>query len=70
MEVLSSLDMPAWFALLGLIDEFPVLHAAIRASQVRGTRAIGAGDFEFIAGNGQIAAIHQFLASLTETLSS
>ena len=70
MEVLSSLDMPAWFALLALIDEFPVLHAAIRASQARGTRAIGAGDFEFITGNGQIAAIHGFLASLTETLSS
>ena len=70
MEVLASLDMPAWFALLGMIDECPVLHAAVRASQTRGTRAIGADDFEFIAGNSQIASLHTYLESLLETLSS
>ena len=70
MEVLATLDMPAWFALLGMIDECPVLHAAVRASQTRGTRAIGADDFEFIAGNSQIASIHTYLETLLETLSS
>jgi hypothetical protein len=69
MEVLSSLDMPAWVALLGLIDECPVLHAAIRATLVRGTRAIGASDFEFIALNSQIATVREFLHSLLDTLS-
>jgi hypothetical protein len=69
MEVLASLDMPAWVALLGLIDECPVLHAAVRATLVRGTRAIGPADFEFIALNSQVATIHEFLDSLLDTLS-
>ena len=69
MEVLASLDMPAWVALLGLIDECPVLHAAIRATLVRGTRAIGPSDFEFIALNSQVATVHEFMDSLLDTLS-
>jgi hypothetical protein len=69
MEVLASLDTPAWVALLGLIDECPVLHAAVRAALVRGTRAIGPADFEFIALNSQVATVHEFLDSLLDTLS-
>ena len=69
IEVLSSLDMPAWIALLGLIDECPVLHAAVRATLVRGTRAIGPADFEFIGLNSQIATVHTFLDELLDTLS-
>jgi hypothetical protein len=41
MDVLAILDMPAWAALLGLIDECPVLHAALagsRNSRARGQR--------------------------------
>ena len=33
LDVIAILDMPAWAALLGLIDECPVLHAALRASR-------------------------------------
>jgi len=32
-DVIAILDTPAWAALLGLIDECPVLHAALRASR-------------------------------------
>ena len=33
LDVIAILDMPAWAALLGLIDECPVIHAGIGASQ-------------------------------------
>jgi len=69
IEVIASLDLPAWAALLGLIDECPVLHAAVRGSLDRQTRAIGASDFEFIALNSQIATVHEFMHSLLDTLS-
>jgi len=67
MDVLASVGMPAWVALLGLIDECPVLHAAVRASLDRQTRAIGASDFEFIALNSQVATVHEFMQSLLDT---
>ena len=35
MDVIAILDMPAWAALLALIDECPVVHAGLAASQVR-----------------------------------
>ena len=34
LEVIAILDMPAWAALLGLIDECPVMHAGIGASRI------------------------------------
>lgn len=67
LDVIVMLDTPSWAALLGLIDECPVMHAAVGASQRR-CRAINAADFEFIAENKQIAAVHQFLESLPSTL--
>ena len=33
LDVIAILDMPAWAALLGLIDECPVIHAGIGASR-------------------------------------
>ncbi len=35
LDVIAILDTPAWAALLGLIDECPVVHAALGASQAR-----------------------------------
>jgi hypothetical protein len=61
------LDMPAWAALVGLLNEFPVLHAGIRAMRGSGTHAVSATDFEFISENSQIASIGEFLRSLPET---
>jgi Family of unknown function (DUF6178) len=67
LDVIVMLDAPSWAALLALIDECPVMHAAVGASRRR-CRAINAADFEFIARNNQIAAVHEFLESLPSTL--
>lgn len=67
LDVIVMLDAPSWAALLALIDECPVMHAAVGASQRR-CRAINAADFEFITQNSQIAAVHEFLESLPSAL--
>ncbi len=68
LDVIAILDMPAWAALLGLIDECPVIHAAIAASRGSATRAVSATAFEFISENSQIATVCDFMRSLPETL--
>jgi hypothetical protein len=68
LDVIAILDTPAWAALLGLIDECPVLHGVIAAAGTR-TRSISMSAFEFIAGNDQIAAIGTFLDTLPSALS-
>ena len=68
LDVVALLDMPAWAALLGLMDECPVVHAAIHASRDTRTLAVSASAFEFISENSQIATIREFMRSLPETL--
>jgi len=68
MDVLTTLDMPAWAALLGLIDECPVLAASIGALRNSHTRAVSASAFEFISENSQIASVREFLDALPEIL--
>jgi hypothetical protein len=68
-EVLAILDLPAWAALLGLIAEFPVMHASLGASVTTGKRSVDANAFEFISEDSQIATIREFLASLPDMLS-
>jgi hypothetical protein len=68
LDVIAILDMPAWAALLGLIDECPVVHAGLGASTTIGTRAVSASDFEFISGSAQIAAVRDFMQSLPAIL--
>jgi hypothetical protein len=70
LDVLAILDMPAWAAQLGLIDECPVMHAGIGVSQGSRARQISATAFAFISENSQIALIHAFTRSLPETLRS
>ena len=67
LDVVLALDPPAWAALLGLIAEFPVLHAAVGAS-ARNHRTISPTDFRFVAGNADVAAVRQFTESLPSTL--
>ena len=69
LDVITILDMTAWAALLGLIGECPVMHAALGASRGSGLKAVEASAFEFISENSQIAAVHQFMESLPDTLS-
>jgi hypothetical protein len=69
MDVLATLDMPAWAGLLGLIAECPVIHAGLRASLDPRARAVNADEFEFIAENGQIASVREFMRGLPRALS-
>ncbi len=64
LDVIAILDTTAWAALLGLLDECPVLPAALRALLDKRTAAVSATAFEFIASVDQIAAIRRFLATL------
>ena len=68
LDVIATLDMPAWAALLGLIDECPVIHGGVTASRGSGTRAVSASAFEFISENSQIATVRAFMQSLPDTL--
>ena len=68
LEVIAILDMPAWAALLALIDECPVIHAGMGASQGSRTLSVSATAFEFISENSQIASVREFMQSLPETL--
>jgi hypothetical protein len=68
MDVLAILDMPAWAAMLGLIDECPTLHAALAATERREKGPIGATAFEFISENSQIDLAHAFLDRLPQLL--
>ena len=67
LDVIIMLDAPSWAALLALIDECPVAHAALAASRQR-SRTINPTDFEFISQNSQIAAVRDFMASLPAVL--
>jgi hypothetical protein len=69
LDVMAILDMPAWAAQLGLVDECPVMHAGIGVSPGSRVRQVSATDFAFISENSQIASIHAFMRSLPETLS-
>jgi hypothetical protein len=64
LDAIIMLDKPAWAALVGLLAECPVLHAALDAVRTSSTRAISASAFEFISENRQIAAVREFMAML------
>ena len=68
LDVLGTLDMTAWAALLGLIDECPVIPAALVASLARSPHAVSPSAFEFISDNVQIASVHAFLRTLPAAL--
>ena len=68
LDVIMILDAPAWATLVGLIDEFPLMHAAIGASHGSHIRAVSVSAFEFISENSQIASIHEFMRLLPDTL--
>jgi len=68
LDVIATLDMTAWAALLGLIDECPVIPAALVASLARSPHAVSPSAFEFISDNVQIASVHAFLQSLPAAL--
>ena len=70
LDVIATLDTPAWVALLGLIDQFPTLHAAVGASLAGATHQIDASAFDFISENRQIRQVHDFMQLLPAMLRS
>jgi len=68
LDVIATLDIPAWTALLALIDECPVLHAVVGALKESRTISVSAADFEFISENSQIESVRDFMKSLPELL--
>jgi hypothetical protein len=67
LDVILTLDAAAWATLLGLIDEYPVLHAALDAGK-RGARTIDPADVKFMSQNSDIAVVHGFVAELPSIL--
>jgi hypothetical protein len=68
LDVLASLDLPAWAALVALIAECPVIHAGLMASLERGVRAVDPDAFDFISGQDQLRLIQTFVSALPAIL--
>ena len=62
LEVIAMLDMPAWVSVLGLLDECPVMPAALTATLEGRTGAISATEFEFISTRSQLGRVPEFMA--------
>ena len=68
LEVIAMLDLPAWAGLLGLLDECPVIPAALTAAVEGRTGAVSATDFELISTRSQLGEVREFLARLPDIL--
>ena len=68
LDVILSLDTVAWAGMLSLINEFPLLHAAVASAG--SIRQIKADDFRFIASAGDLERVRTFVESLPSRLSS
>ena len=68
-EILAMLDMTAWISVLGLLDECPVLPAALTAVLEGRTTTVSPTAFDFIATAAQIGDVRIFMRKLPEVLS-
>ncbi len=68
-DVLAMLDMTAWTSVLGLLDECPVLPAALTAILEGRTTAVSPTAFDFISTAAQIGDIRNFMRKLPDILS-
>src|SRR5262249_1976479 len=69
-DVLAMLDMTAWISVLGLLDECPVLPAALTAVLERRTTSVSPTAFDFISTTAQIGDVRIFMRALPALLSS
>jgi len=69
LEVIAMLDMPAWVSVLGLLDECPVIPAALTATLEGRTSAVSATDFEFISTSSQLGRVREFMARFLDVIS-
>jgi hypothetical protein len=68
-EVLGMLDATAWISVVGLLDECPIVPAALTAVLERRATAVSQTAFEFISTTAQIGDIRVFMRALPEVLS-
>lgn len=68
-DVLATLDMTAWISVLGLLDECPILPAALTAIIDGRTAAVSPTAFEFIGSGAQIDDVRRFMRKLPDVLS-
>jgi hypothetical protein len=68
-EILAMLDMTAWIGVLGLLDECPVLPAALTAVLEGRTTTVSPTAFDFISTAGQIGDVRLFMRKLPGVLS-
>ena len=68
-EVLAMLDMTAWISVLGLLDECPVLPAALTAILEGRTTTVSPTAFQFISTAAQIGDVRIFMRKLPDVLS-
>jgi hypothetical protein len=68
-DVLAMLDMTAWISVLGLLDECPILPAALTAILEGRTTSVSPTAFEFISTTAQIGDIRVFMKTLAGVLS-
>lgn len=68
LDVLSTLDTPSWYGLLGLLGECPVIPAVVPAIVRRSTGRIDPQRFEFIATAAHLDTVRTFMARLPDLL--
>jgi hypothetical protein len=68
-DVLASFDLTAWISVLGLLDECPILPAALTAILEGRTTSVSPTAFEFISTTAQIGDIRIFMTALPGVLS-
>jgi hypothetical protein len=68
-EILAMLDMTVWISVLGLLDECPVVPAALMAILEGRTTTVSPTEFDFISTAAQIGDVRMFLRKLPDVLS-
>jgi hypothetical protein len=68
-EILAMLDMTAWIGVLGLLDECPVLPAALTAVLEGRTTTVSPTEFDFISTAAQVGDVRLFMRKLPDVLS-
>ncbi len=67
-DALAMLDTTAWIGVLGLLDECPVLPAALTAVLERQTEPVSPTEFQFLSTRAQIGDVRAFLSALPSVL--
>lgn len=70
LDALSPLDLPVWAALIGLLDECPVMLANVWSPTNRPALTINPSEPRFVSERRHVAAIREFVGSLAERLTS